>query len=73
MDTFKVERYLSAYRGYRLIASPVNTSNNTNDANSNTAYSLNYVKNSAYITGSSGLSGGLLDKVGNPTTLLFIA
>jgi len=52
-----VERYLSAQRGYRLLASPVNYTGAV-DANGNLVYSLNYVKNSAYITGTTLAAGG---------------
>lgn len=53
-----VQRYLSAQRGYRLMASPVNATSGTTDANGNLTYSLNYVKNSAYITGTTLAAGG---------------
>ena len=58
-----VQRYLSGQRGYRLIASPVNSAT----VGSNSVYSLNYVKNAAYITGTSA-SGGF-DKVQPGATL----
>ncbi|HVV54631.1 MAG TPA: putative Ig domain-containing protein, partial [Mucilaginibacter sp.] len=64
-----VQRYLSAQRGYRLLASPVNYSGAT-DGNGNLTYSLNYVKNSAYITGTTGTTGGF-DKAGNPTLYVY--
>ncbi|MFI5162602.1 MAG: putative Ig domain-containing protein [Sphingobacteriales bacterium] len=52
-----VQRYMSAQRGYRLMASPVNY-NGVADANSNLPYSLNYVQSSAYITGTTLAPGG---------------
>ncbi|MGZ3879238.1 MAG: MBG domain-containing protein, partial [Mucilaginibacter sp.] len=57
------ERYLSAHRGYRLIASPVYSST----VGSNNVYSLNYVKNAAWITGTSATGG--FDKVSAGPTL----
>ena len=71
-----VQRYLSAQRGYRLLASPVNNSG-VADANGNMAYSLNYVKNSAYITGTTLAAGGfdvsstVTTTSENPTLYLF--
>ncbi len=54
-----IQRYMSAQRGYRLMASPVNaTTNGVVDGNGNLNYSLNYVKNSAYITGTTLAAGG---------------
>ncbi|HWD86528.1 MAG TPA: putative Ig domain-containing protein [Mucilaginibacter sp.] len=64
-----VQRYMTAQRGYRLMASPVNYSGTT-DANSNLTYSLNYVENSVYIVGTTGTTGGF-DKTGNPTLYLY--
>jgi hypothetical protein len=61
--TFTVERYLSGQRGYRLIASPVYAAT----SGSNKVYSLNYVQNSAYITGTSATGG--FDKVTTGPTL----
>ncbi|HEY9002329.1 MAG TPA: T9SS type A sorting domain-containing protein [Mucilaginibacter sp.] len=61
-----VQRFMSggvlARRGYRLMSSPVNQGSNI--------YSLNYLINSCYLTGTNGPSGGL-DKAGNPTLYLF--
>lgn len=62
-----VERYITGglgYRGYRLISSPVYTAT----VSSNNIYSLNYLQNSIYLTGS---AGGGFDKTGNPTLYLF--
>ncbi len=64
--TVSVQRYMSAQRGYRLMASPVYAST----SGSNKVYSLNFVKNSSYITGTTGTSGGF-DKAGNPTLYLY--
>jgi len=72
-----VQRYLSGQRGYRLIASPVNATNGIADANGNLPYSLNYVKNSAYITGTTLAAGGfdvsstVTTTSENPTLYLF--
>ncbi|MBS1525433.1 MAG: T9SS type A sorting domain-containing protein [Bacteroidetes bacterium] len=52
-----VQRYLSAQRGYRLLASPVNYSGAV-DGNGNLVYSLNYVQKSAYVTGTTLAAGG---------------
>ncbi len=65
-----VQRYISAQRGYRLMASPVNAVSGVKDANGNLAYSVNYLKNSTYLTGSTG-TAGLFDKTGNPTLWLY--
>ena len=65
-----VERYITGgagYRGYRLLASPVYGGT---DAQNNNVYSINYVKNSSYLTGTTGVPGGF-DKAGNPTLYLF--
>jgi hypothetical protein len=64
-----VERYItggSGYRGYRLISSPVYTST----VNSNNVYSINYLLNSTFLTGTNGTAGGF-SKVGNPTLYLY--
>ena len=65
-----VQRYLtggsSTYRGYRLLSSPVYAST----VGSNKVYSINYLKNSCYLTGTTGALGGF-DKTGNPTLFLF--
>lgn len=63
---FKCERYLNGYRGYRLMASPVYAAT----SGSNYVYSLNYVQNSSFITGTNAAGG--FDKVTNgPTLYLF--
>jgi len=56
------------YRGYRLMSSPVNAS--TIDANGNTIYSINYLLNSTYITGS-GSGFTTPSKNGNPSLYLY--
>jgi len=68
--TVNAERFLtggSGYRGYRLLSSPVYGST---DSYSNKIYSINYLINSCFITGSTGTTGGF-DKTGNPTLYLF--
>jgi hypothetical protein len=62
-----VQRYVTGgagYRGYRLASSPVHTA----IVGSNNVYSINYLQNSIYLTGS---AGGGFDKTGNPTIYLF--
>ncbi len=66
-----VERYItggtSTYRGYRLLSSPVYAGT----VSSNNVYSINYLKNSIYLTGTSA-SGGLDNTVAaNPTMYLY--
>ena len=61
-----VQRYVtggSGYRGYRLASSPVYAT----VVASNNVYSVNYLQNSMYLTG----SGAGFDKVGNPTIYLY--
>lgn len=68
--TYYVERYItggsSSYRSYRLFSSPVYAGT----VSGNKVYSLNYVKNSALVTGSGGTTGGF-DKAGNPSLYLY--
>jgi hypothetical protein len=63
-----VQRYLTGGalndRGYRLLSSSVATAAGGN------IYSLNYVINSSYVTGTTGAAGGF-DGGGNPTLYLF--
>ena len=66
VGTFTVERYFNGHRGYRLLSSPVNSGT----SGSNYVYSLNYVQNYAYISGTTGLAGGF-DKTGNPTIYIY--
>jgi hypothetical protein len=65
-----VERYISggsaAYRGYRLLSSPVYTGS----SGSNYYYDLSYLSLFAPTTGLTGTSGGFT-KTGNPTMYLF--
>jgi trimeric autotransporter adhesin len=66
----KVERYITGgagYRGYRLLSSPVSSST---DSYSNKIYSINYLKDSTYLTGTDGTAGGF-NKAGNPTLYLY--
>jgi len=63
---YTVERYLSGQRGYRLIASPVYKTT----SGSNNIWSLNYIQNAAYITGTSA-SGGFDKVTQGPTLYLF--
>ena len=53
-------------RGYRLLSSPVYSGT----ANSNNVYSINYIANSSFITGTTPTTGGI-DQAGNPTLYLF--
>ncbi|HEY9002983.1 MAG TPA: MBG domain-containing protein [Mucilaginibacter sp.] len=63
---FTCERYISPYRGYRTVASPVYAAT----VGQNNVYSLNYVKNTSYISGTSATGG--FDKVSQgPTLYLF--
>jgi DNA-binding beta-propeller fold protein YncE len=67
--TVNVQRFLTGgtgMRGYRLLTSPVYGST----ANGNNIYTLNYLANSCYITGTTVSTGGI-DKAGNPTLFLF--
>ena len=61
-----VQRFLSggslSHRSYRLLSSPVNQGSRI--------YSINYLINSTYLTGTDGTAGGF-DKSGNPTIYLF--
>lgn len=61
-----VQRFMSgsslSHRGYRLMSSPVNQGSGI--------YSINYLINSCYLSGTNGTSGGF-DKTGNPTIYLF--
>ena len=61
-----VQRYITGgaanYRGYRLLSSPVTAGSGI--------YSLNYVQNNLYLTGTTGTSGGF-DGGPNPTLYLF--
>jgi Putative Ig domain/Secretion system C-terminal sorting domain len=64
-----VQRYITGgtgYRGYRLLSSPVYGAS----IGLNNDYSINYIKNSSFITGTTGSPGGF-DKIGNPTLYLY--
>jgi hypothetical protein len=70
VGTFNVQRFVtggSGYRGYRLLSSPVYGST---DAHSNKIFSVNYLENTLYLTGTTGTSGGF-DKAGNPTIYFY--
>ncbi|MDB5136182.1 MAG: hypothetical protein JWP37_2785 [Mucilaginibacter sp.] len=61
-----VQRYLTGgtltYRGYRFLSSPVNAGGGV--------YSINYLKNSTFLTGTTGAAGGF-DQGVNPTLYLY--
>ena len=62
-----VERYIqggTGYRGYRMLSSSVATGAATG------IYSLNYVTNSCFVTGTTGVTGGF-DATGNPSLFLY--
>jgi trimeric autotransporter adhesin len=66
----KVERYVTGgagYRGYRLMSSPVSTAT---DLYGNQIYSINYLKDSTFLTGTDGIAGGFT-QAGNPTLYLY--
>ena len=68
-DSIHVERYITGgvgYRGYRLVSSPVYTAT----VNPNNVYGINYLSNSIYVLGSTGIGGGF-NKAGNPTLFLY--
>ncbi|HEY4324239.1 MAG TPA: T9SS type A sorting domain-containing protein [Mucilaginibacter sp.] len=65
-----VQRFIAGgagHRGYRLLSSPVYAGT---DAYSNKIYSINYLINSTFLTGTNGVAGGF-DKTGNPTLYLY--
>lgn len=69
--TVSVERYLTGgsltYRGYRLLSSPVYAST----VSGNNVYSINYLKNSIYLTGTSTSGGFDNTSAANPTLYLY--
>ncbi len=68
-DSIHVERYVTGgagYRGYRLMSSPVYAAT----VSLNNVYSINYLHDHTFITGTSGTTNGF-DKAGNPTVYLF--
>jgi len=63
-----VQRFITGgtgKRGYRLLSSPVNAG-----GGNSAFYSINYIANSSYITGTTPSAGGI-DQAGNPTLYLF--
>lgn len=68
-----VERYIPAgTRGYRLLSSPVNTG--AADINGSTVYSINYLQNSSYVSGTNfptNYNSGGFSKQGNPSMYLY--
>ncbi|MDB5136183.1 MAG: type sorting protein [Mucilaginibacter sp.] len=64
--TISVQRYITGgaatSRGYRLLSSPVNAGSGV--------YSINYLKNSTFLTGTTGAGGGF-DQGTNPTLYLY--
>ena len=65
--TVGVQRYISGTRGYRFLSAPIYTGT---DSYNNKIYSISYLKNSIYISGSLGTSGGF-DWAGNPSLFLY--
>ena len=67
VGTVNVQRYVTggnvAYRGYRLISSPVYAAS----VNSNSVYSINFLTAGSFVTG----SGGGFSKSGNPSLYLY--
>jgi hypothetical protein len=62
-----VQRYLSAVRAYRLLSSPVYT----NTASGADYFNFNYLKSSAFISGTGGATNGFdIATKGNPTLYL---
>jgi len=61
-----VQRYMSGIRGYRLVSSSVYNST----ANGNNIYSINYLLNSTYITGTN-FATTATSKAGNPSLYLY--
>jgi len=71
-SSINVQRYLSGgsitNRGYRLLSSPVY---NGTDTHSNKVYSINYIKNSMYITATTTNGGFDNTSPANPTLYLY--
>jgi trimeric autotransporter adhesin len=66
-----VQRYLpggTGYRGYILLSSPVNAG--VTDSYGNTIYSINYLLNSTYVTGTN-FTTTTFSKPGNPSLYLY--
>jgi len=70
--SINVERYLkggsSVYRTYRLLSSPVY---NGTDTHGNSVYSINYLKNSMYLTATTTTGGFDNTTAANPTLYLY--
>ena len=72
-SSINVQRYItggsSTYRGYRLLSSPVYASS----VSSNNVYSINYLKNSIYLTATTTSGTGGFDNTSsaNPTLYLY--
>jgi trimeric autotransporter adhesin len=70
-NSINVQRYLTGgslpYRGYRLLSSPVYAST----AGGNKVYSINYLKNSILVTGTSTSGGFDNTAAANPTLYLY--
>lgn len=68
--TFTCERYISGYRGYRIMGSPVYNTTTAAAAGSNKVYSLNYITGYTYTSGTNAAGG--FDKVSQgPSLYLF--
>ncbi|HTI59824.1 T9SS type A sorting domain-containing protein [Mucilaginibacter sp.] len=71
-SSINVERFItggsSTYRGYRLLSSPVY---NGTDTHANNVYSINYLKNSIYLTSTSTTGGFDNTSAANPTIYLY--
>jgi len=72
VGSINVERYISGgsstYRGYRLLSSPVF---NGTDTHGNNVYSINYLKNSIYLTATTTTGGFDNPAAANPTLYLY--
>lgn len=67
--TFNVQRYLTGNRAYRLLSSPVYTNTTASTPN---YYNLNYVKASAFVSGTGGTANGFdVTHYNNPTIYLY--
>jgi hypothetical protein len=65
--TFTCERYISGYRGYRIMASPVYAATTSGASGSNKVYSLNYVQSFTFLSGTNAAGG--FDKVSSGPSL----
>lgn len=68
--SISVQRYLSSSRGYRLLSSPVYYGSVTSGTNTFNRYSINYLKDSTFMQGTTGASGGF-NRTGNPTLYIY--